>query len=98
LSSAPDLALGKDFLKIKIFTLPSAPDLALGKDFFAECQQRGTMQSLHLGFLENLCRLSHGWHSAKTSLPSVFSGHSAKQIVIVFIFPTKLFVSCSYTM
>jgi hypothetical protein len=44
------VALGKDFLKIKIFTLPSAPDLALGKDFFAECQQSGTRQSLHLGF------------------------------------------------
>jgi hypothetical protein len=50
LPSAPDLALGKDFLKIKIFTLPSAPDLALGKDFFVECQQTGTRQSLHLGF------------------------------------------------
>jgi hypothetical protein len=37
LPSARDVALGKDFLKIKIFTLPSAPYLALGKDFFAEC-------------------------------------------------------------
>jgi hypothetical protein len=50
LPSAHDVALGKDFLKIKIFTLPSAPDLALGKDFFAECQQTGTRQSLYLGF------------------------------------------------
>jgi hypothetical protein len=50
LSSARDVALGKDFLKIKIFTLPSAPDLALDKDFFAECLQTGTRQSLYLGF------------------------------------------------
>jgi hypothetical protein len=50
LPSARDVALGKDFLKIKIFTLPSAPDLAHDKDFFAECQQTGTRQSLYLGF------------------------------------------------
>jgi hypothetical protein len=50
LPSARDVALGKDFLKIKIFTLPSAPNLALGKDFFAECLCTGTRQSLYLGF------------------------------------------------
>jgi hypothetical protein len=37
LPSARDAALGKDFLKIKIFILPSAPNLALGKIFFTEC-------------------------------------------------------------
>jgi hypothetical protein len=31
LPSARDLALGKDFFKIKKYTLLSAPDLALGK-------------------------------------------------------------------
>jgi hypothetical protein len=31
LPSARDLALGKDFFKIKKYTLPSAFDLALGK-------------------------------------------------------------------
>jgi hypothetical protein len=71
LSSARDVAFDKDFLKIKIFILPSVPYLALGKDFFAECQETGTRQSLYLGFLENLCRVPQGWHSAKPCLPSV---------------------------
>jgi hypothetical protein len=64
LPSARDVALGKDFLKIKIFTLPSAPDLALGKDLFAECQQIGTRQSLYLGFfrkpMSSVTRLALG--------------------------------------
>jgi hypothetical protein len=50
LPSARDVALGKDFLKIKIFTLPSSPKLALDKDVFVECLRIGTRQSLYLGF------------------------------------------------
>jgi hypothetical protein len=46
LPSARDAALGKDFLKIKIFILPSAENLALGKDVFAECLRTDTRQSL----------------------------------------------------
>jgi hypothetical protein len=49
-TSLPSAALGKDFLKIKIFTLPSAPNLALGKDVFVECLRIGTRQILYLGF------------------------------------------------
>jgi hypothetical protein len=45
-----------------------------------------------------LCRVSHTWHSAKNSLPSVFCGHSAKHIFIFKILSTKLFVVCFYTM
>jgi hypothetical protein len=60
LPSARDLALDKDFLIIKKFTLLSAPDLALGKAVFAECPLTGTRQRLDLGFLEKLCRVPHG--------------------------------------
>jgi hypothetical protein len=45
-----------------------------------------------------LCRVPDIWHSAKTSLPSVFFGHSAKLICIFLILSTKLFVVCYYTM
>jgi hypothetical protein len=83
--SARDLALGKDFLKIKKFTLPSAPDLALSKDVFAECLLSGNRQRLDLGFLKILCRVSK-------------RGHSVKYIFIFLILATKLFVVCSYTM
>jgi hypothetical protein len=38
---------------------------------FAECPLTDTRQRIDLGFLEILCRVSHGWHSAKASLPSV---------------------------
>jgi hypothetical protein len=86
----------------------SATDLALGKDLFAECRLTGARQKLDLGFLPSakrghsakilLCRVSTSWHSAEKALPSVFSGHSAKYIFSFFIFPTKLFVVCSYTM
>jgi hypothetical protein len=71
LPSARDLALGKDFLKILKYALPSALDPALGKGLFAECSLTDTRQRIDLGFLEILCRVSHGWHSAKASLPSV---------------------------
>jgi hypothetical protein len=43
-------------------------------------------------------RVSTSWHSAKTSLPSAFFGHSTKYIFIFKILSTKLFVVCSYTM
>jgi hypothetical protein len=45
-----------------------------------------------------LCRVPHIGHSAKDSLPSVFSRHSAKYICIFLILSPKLFVVCSYTM
>jgi hypothetical protein len=54
LPSARSRALGKDFFKIKKYTLPSAFDLALGKGFFAECLSVGTRQRLDLGFLTTL--------------------------------------------
>jgi hypothetical protein len=60
LSSARDLALTKDFLKIKKITLPSAPDLTLGKEVFAVCPLTGTRQRPDLGFLEKLCQVPHG--------------------------------------
>jgi hypothetical protein len=46
LPSAHDLALGKDFFKIKKYTFPSALDPALGKDVFAECPLTSTRQSI----------------------------------------------------
>jgi hypothetical protein len=45
-----------------------------------------------------LCRVPNTWHSAKNSLPSVFSRHSSNHIFIFYILSTKLFVVCSYTM
>jgi hypothetical protein len=60
LPSARDLALDKDFLKIKKYALPSALDPALGKDVFAECPLISTRQRLDLGFLKKLCRVPHG--------------------------------------
>jgi hypothetical protein len=98
LPSARDLALGKDFFKIKKYTLPSAFDLALGKGFFAECLSVGTRQRLDLGFLKKLCREPHNKHSAKLSLPSVQAGALGKIYLNFFILFMKLFVVCSYTM
>jgi hypothetical protein len=45
-----------------------------------------------------LCRVPHSRHSAKHSLPSVISRHSAKYIFIFLILSLKLFMVCSYTM
>jgi hypothetical protein len=45
-----------------------------------------------------LCRVPTSGHSAKDSLPSVFSRHSAKFIFIFLILSPKLFMVCSYTM
>jgi hypothetical protein len=64
---------------------------------------KSSLPSVALGTLGKdyfliLCRVPPSSHSAKNSLPSVFCGHSAKYIFIFFIFPTKLFVVCSYTM
>jgi hypothetical protein len=42
--------------------------------------------------------VSRVWHSAEHALLSVFLGHSAKYMFIFFIFLTKLFVVCFYTM
>jgi hypothetical protein len=75
LPSARDLALDKDFLKIKKFTLLSAPDLALGKDLFAECQLTGTRQRLDLGFfrksMSSAKRLALGKEVVGVSTPGV---------------------------
>jgi hypothetical protein len=51
LSSARDLALGKDFFLILKYALSSARSRALGKDGFAECQLTGTRQRSILGSL-----------------------------------------------
>jgi hypothetical protein len=91
LPSARDLALGKDFFKINKYTLPSAFDLALGKGFFAECLSGGTRQRLDLGFLKNLCRVSHGRHSAKHSLPSVQAWTLSKIFFLFFYFVYQTF-------
>jgi hypothetical protein len=45
-----------------------------------------------------LCRVSPARHSANYVLPSAYLTHSAKYIFIFFLFPTKLFLFCSYTM
>jgi hypothetical protein len=45
-----------------------------------------------------LYQVPHSRHSAKHSLPSVISRHSAKYIFIFLILSPKLFVVCSYTM
>jgi hypothetical protein len=77
----------------------------LGKNFFAECRtlgKGGARQRAVNGHLKltavNLYRVPTSWHSAKTAVSSVFSGHSAKYIFIFKILATKLFVVCSYTM
>jgi hypothetical protein len=58
----------------------SLGSLCMHNLLFAECPRSGTRQRpfcrvftqrIDLGFLEILCRVSHGWHSAKASLPSV---------------------------
>jgi hypothetical protein len=98
LPSARSRALGKDFFKIKKYTLSSAFDLALGKGFFAECLSVGTRQRLDLGFLKKLCRVPHDKHLAKLSLPSVQAGALSKINFNFFILFMKLFVVCSYTM
>jgi hypothetical protein len=98
LPSARDLVLGKDFFKIKKYTLPSAFDLALGKGFFAECLSVGTRQRLDLGFLKKICQEPHDKHSAKLFLPSVQAGTLGKIYLNFFILFMKLFVVCSYTM
>jgi hypothetical protein len=77
----------------------------LGKDMFAEwktlgkggARQRAVSGRCKADGSQPLPR-AEGRHSAKTSLPSVFFGHSAKHIFIFLILATKLFVVCSYTM
>jgi hypothetical protein len=42
---------------------------------------------------------AESWHSAKHALTSVILGHSAKYFFLIFfLFSTKLFLVCSYTM
>jgi hypothetical protein len=82
----------------------------LDKDMFAECQtlgKGGARQKAVSGrqpllraedwhsAKRLLCRVPSIWHSAKNSLPSVFSRHSANNIFIFYILSTKLFVVCS---
>jgi hypothetical protein len=45
-----------------------------------------------------LCRVFYIWHSVEQAVRSAILGHSTKFFFIFFIFPTKLFVVCSYTM
>jgi hypothetical protein len=54
--------------------------------------------TLRKDYFPILCRVPPSSHSTTNSLPSAFFGHSTKYIFIFFIFPTKLFVVCSYTM
>jgi hypothetical protein len=77
------------FFKIKKYTLPSAPDLGLDKDVFVEYPLTSTRQNLDLGFLKILCRVPHGWHSAKPSVSSVLAW-ALDKVYIFFIFFTKL--------
>jgi hypothetical protein len=93
LPSARDLALGKVFFNFKIH--------------FAECQISGTRQSclcrvspgrhsaktLFPILQKFLCRVPNSGNSAKVSLPSVFSRHSAKCIFIFFYFVSQTFCS-----
>jgi hypothetical protein len=98
LPSARDLALGKDFFLFLKFALPSARDLALGKDFLKILKYSlpsASWMTLGKESFTILCRVLYSWHSANHPLPSVICGHSANYF---FIFPTKLFVVCSYTM
>ena len=82
-------------------SLPSVRDLALGKDFLKILKYSlPSARSLALGkeSFTILCRVLSSWHSANHPLPSVICGHSTNYFFIFFIFPTKLFVVCSYTM
>jgi hypothetical protein len=71
---------------------------ALGKNCFAESQtlgKDGSRQRAVSGRLQltavSLCRVPNIGHSAKDTLPSVFSRHSAKYIFIFFYFVSQTF-------
>jgi hypothetical protein len=91
LPSARDPALGKGFLKILKYSLLSARSRALGKDDFAECRNEDTRQrsfnyslpSAHQLALDKACFAEcHLWTLGE---------------LLFFIFPTKFFVVCYYT-
>jgi hypothetical protein len=88
------LALGKDFLKILKYSLPSARSLALGKVFFAECHVDDTRQRIFYNPLPSVIQLALG----KPSFAECHLWTLGKLLFYFFIFPTKLFVVCSYTM
>jgi hypothetical protein len=83
---------------VYLLSLPSARDLALGKDFLKILKYSlPSARSPALGkvsFVE--CQLDDTRQRIfYNPLPSVICGHSA---IFFFIFPTKFFVVCSYTM
>jgi hypothetical protein len=85
---------------VYFLSLPSARDLAPGKDFFKILKYSlSSARSLALGkvsFAE--CQLDDiRQRIFYNPLPSVICGHSANYFFIFFIFPTKFFVVCSYT-
>jgi hypothetical protein len=85
---------------VYLLSLPSARDLALIKDFLKILKYSllsASWMTLGKESFTILCRVSPRSHSAKHALPSVICGHSANYFFIFFIFPTKFFVVCSYT-
>jgi hypothetical protein len=82
--------------------LPSARSWALDKEFFknikihfAECRQTGTWQTLTYLFLPSVARLALGKVCFAECLPWTLGKVC---FFIFFLFPTKFFVVCSYTM
>jgi hypothetical protein len=93
LSSARDLALDKDFFKILKYSLPSARSLTLGKEDFAECPLVGTRQICFHKSLPSVNHLALG----KPAFAECHLWTLGKVYFYFFIFPTKFFVVCSYT-
>jgi hypothetical protein len=83
---------------IKKYTLSSILDLTLGKDFFVKCRLTSTRQRMYLGFskytLSSVPRLTLG----TTCFAECHSWTLGKVYFNFFIFLTKLFVVCCYTM
>jgi hypothetical protein len=82
----------KIFLILK-YILPSAPDLALGKGVFAECPLGDTQQRLFYYYLPSVNHLTLG----KGYFAECHFWTLGKLHFYFFIFLTKLFVVCSYT-
>jgi hypothetical protein len=93
LPSARDLALGKDFFKILKYSLSSARSLTLGKEDFAECPLGGTRQICFHNSLPSVNQLALG----KPAFAECHLWTLGKVYFYFFIFPTKFFVVCSYT-
>jgi hypothetical protein len=68
--------------------------MALGKDLFAECRLTDTRQNLNLLFLPSARQLALG----KDSFAECLLWTLGKLCFLFFLFPSKLFVVCSYTM